>query len=172
VPVINYLRACPLPDAKQKIEELAKIDPESIKRANSFFPLGAAPGATAGGDAKPADGTKPAESEKAAADSEAKPPAGAAKGDESSAEKKTSATSAPAVKPTASATIRLRSDAQLSQAKPKSTAVLPGQLAPGAAMVPGPPVQSMPVVAGMAAAAFVLACAFWAILKGGQRTAA
>jgi hypothetical protein len=168
VPVINYLRACPLPDAKQKIEELAKIDPESIKRANSFFPLGAA----AGADGKAADGTKPADSEKAATDSEAKPSAGAAKGDDSSAEKKTSATLAPAVKPTASATIRLRSDAQLSQAKPKSTAVLPGQLAPGAAMVPGPPVQSMPVVAGMAAAAFVLACAFWAILKGGQRTAA
>jgi hypothetical protein len=168
VPVINYLRACPLPDAKQKIEELAKIDPESIKRANSFFPLGAA----AGADAKAADGSKPAESEKAATDSEANPPAGAAKGDDSSAEKKTSATSVPAVKPTASATIRLRSDAQLSQAKPKSTAVLPGRLAPAAAMVPGPPVQSMPVVAGMAAAAFVLACAFWAILKGGQRTAA
>jgi hypothetical protein len=168
VPVINYLRACPLPDAKQKIEELAKIDPESIKRANSFFPLGAA----AGADAKAADGSKPADGEKAAADSEAKPPAGAAKGDDSSAEKKTSATSAPAVKPTASATIRLSSDAPLSQGTPKSTAMLPGQLAPGAAMVPGPPVQSMPVVAGMAAAAFVLACAFWAILKGGQRTAA
>ena len=25
VPVINYLRACPLPEAKQHIEELAKI---------------------------------------------------------------------------------------------------------------------------------------------------
>ena len=39
VPVINYLRACPLPEAKAKIEELAKIDPESVKRANQFFPF-------------------------------------------------------------------------------------------------------------------------------------
>jgi hypothetical protein len=171
VPVINYLRACPLPDAKQKIDELAKIDPESIKRANSFFPLGTAAGATA--DAakdKPTDGTKPAESEKAEADSEAKPPAGAAKGDAAPVEKKTSAPEKAEGKPTAAATIRLRPENQVSQAKP--TAVLPGQLAPGAAIVPGPPAQSMPVVAGMAGAAFVLACAFWAILKGGQRTAA
>ena len=43
VPVISYLRACPLPKAKQYIDELTKIDPESVKRANSFFPLGGAP---------------------------------------------------------------------------------------------------------------------------------
>lgn len=42
VPVINYLRACPLPVAKAKIEELKKIDPESVERASQFFPLGAA----------------------------------------------------------------------------------------------------------------------------------
>jgi hypothetical protein len=168
VPVINYLRACPLPDAKVKIDELAKIDPESIKRANSFFPLGTTAGADAAKD-KPTDGTNPAESEKAEADSEAKPAAGAAKGDASPTEKKTSAKAKTADQPTASATIRLRPATEVSQAKP--TAVLPGQLAPGAAMVPGPPAQSMPVVAGMAAAAFVLACAFWAILKGGQRAA-
>jgi hypothetical protein len=45
VPVINYLRACPLPKAKEYLDELAKIDPDSIKKANNFFPLGA--GATA-----------------------------------------------------------------------------------------------------------------------------
>ena len=39
VPVINYLRACPLPDAKKRIEELSKIDPDAVKRANTFFPL-------------------------------------------------------------------------------------------------------------------------------------
>ena len=41
VPVINYLRACPLPEAKERIDELAKLDPETVKRANSFFPLAA-----------------------------------------------------------------------------------------------------------------------------------
>jgi hypothetical protein len=33
----------------------------------------------------------------------------------------------------------------------------------------GPPPSSLPVFAGLAAAAVLLAIAFWAILKGGQR---
>lgn len=37
VPVVNYLRACPLPEAKDAIEKLRKIDPEKVKRAESFF---------------------------------------------------------------------------------------------------------------------------------------
>lgn len=39
VPVVNYLRACPLPIAKDYIKELEKLDPESVKRAHTFFPL-------------------------------------------------------------------------------------------------------------------------------------
>jgi len=42
VPVINYLQACPLPEAKKRIEELAKIDPEVVKRANTLFAFGGA----------------------------------------------------------------------------------------------------------------------------------
>ncbi len=38
VPVINYLRACPLPKAKEHLAELEKIDPAAVKRANMFFP--------------------------------------------------------------------------------------------------------------------------------------
>lgn len=38
VPVVNYLRACPLPEAKAAIQELEKIDPAAVKRANTFFP--------------------------------------------------------------------------------------------------------------------------------------
>jgi hypothetical protein len=41
VPVINYLRSCPLPEAKTWIEELAKIDPDAVKRAQTFFPFDA-----------------------------------------------------------------------------------------------------------------------------------
>ena len=49
VPVVNYLRACPKPEAKVYLAELAKLDPERVKRANSFFPFGGgAPAATAG----------------------------------------------------------------------------------------------------------------------------
>lgn len=44
VPVINYLRACPKPEAKAYIQELEKIDPAAVKRANTFFPFG--PGVT------------------------------------------------------------------------------------------------------------------------------
>lgn len=41
VPVINYLRACPKPRAKVLLEELKKIDPAAVKRANTYFPQGA-----------------------------------------------------------------------------------------------------------------------------------
>lgn len=38
VPVINYLRACPLPKAKELLTECEKIDPAAVKRANTFYP--------------------------------------------------------------------------------------------------------------------------------------
>lgn len=41
VPVVNFLRACPLPEAKKHLAELQKLDPETFERANSFFPFGA-----------------------------------------------------------------------------------------------------------------------------------
>lgn len=42
VPVINYLRSCPLPKAKELLAECEKIDPAAVKRANTFFPTGPA----------------------------------------------------------------------------------------------------------------------------------
>lgn len=39
VPVVNYLRACPLPLAKEKIEQLKLVDADAVKRAMMFFPL-------------------------------------------------------------------------------------------------------------------------------------
>ena len=38
VPVINYLRRCPTDHAKDLLKECEKIDPASMKRANTFFP--------------------------------------------------------------------------------------------------------------------------------------
>jgi hypothetical protein len=38
IPVVQYLQACPLPEAARHLEELAKIDPKAIERA-SLFPL-------------------------------------------------------------------------------------------------------------------------------------
>lgn len=76
VPVVNYLRACPKPEAKAQLAELAKIDPESVKRASTFFPFG-----TGGAAPAPAASDKTAEPlvpapdkpAKAVADANAKP---------------------------------------------------------------------------------------------------
>lgn len=40
VPVVNYLRACPRPEAQQYLKELEKIDPGAVQRASTFFPFG------------------------------------------------------------------------------------------------------------------------------------
>lgn len=39
VPVINFLRSCPLPKAKEHLEELKKIDPDAFKRAQIYYPV-------------------------------------------------------------------------------------------------------------------------------------
>lgn len=39
VPVINYLRACPLPKAEKAMAELKELDPAAYKRATRFFPI-------------------------------------------------------------------------------------------------------------------------------------
>jgi hypothetical protein len=38
MPIINYVRACPLPAAQQALEDFNKIDPEAVKRSMTFFP--------------------------------------------------------------------------------------------------------------------------------------
>ncbi len=61
VPVVQYLNACPLPEAKEKIAELTKIDPDSVKRASFFVPLGGRPAPAAkGGEDDTSAGPKPA----------------------------------------------------------------------------------------------------------------
>lgn len=52
VPVVNYLRVCPLPKAKELLKECEQIDPQSVKRANTFFPTPAAAAAPAPAAAK------------------------------------------------------------------------------------------------------------------------
>ncbi|MEM8665977.1 MAG: hypothetical protein AAGG48_00570 [Planctomycetota bacterium] len=39
VPVVNYMRACPLPEAKEALGKLEEIDPESVRRATTFFAI-------------------------------------------------------------------------------------------------------------------------------------
>jgi hypothetical protein len=39
VPVVNYLTACPLPEAKEHLAELEKIDSQAFRRAQAFTPV-------------------------------------------------------------------------------------------------------------------------------------
>jgi hypothetical protein len=39
VPVVNYMRACPLPKADEALKKLEEVDPESVRRANTFFTI-------------------------------------------------------------------------------------------------------------------------------------
>lgn len=103
VPVIKYLKECPLPEAKQHIDELAKIDPKVVQQANSFFPLvgGPAPPAQAAptdAAAVPPPAAEPAESASATTEAVATEPAASAPAptDAAAATESASADSAPA----------------------------------------------------------------------------
>jgi hypothetical protein len=52
-PVVNYLRACPLPEAATAVQELEKIDPEAVRRAATLAGL-AGVVAAGGGSPRPA----------------------------------------------------------------------------------------------------------------------
>lgn len=60
VPVVNYVRACPLPEAKVAMEKLKEIDPEAVKRANTYFtaPVPPAEKQPTSSDARPVDEVK------------------------------------------------------------------------------------------------------------------
>jgi len=49
-PIVNYLRACPLPEAAAAIEELRALDPEAVRRAATLAGLA---GIAAGGPPEP-----------------------------------------------------------------------------------------------------------------------
>jgi len=42
VPIVQYMKACPLPEAKEALKKLEAIDPQAVRRASSIFlPFGA-----------------------------------------------------------------------------------------------------------------------------------
>jgi hypothetical protein len=65
-PVVNYLRACPLPEAAAAVKELERIDPEAVRRAATLAGLAgvvaAAPATTADDDGGQASTTEVAAS--------------------------------------------------------------------------------------------------------------
>ncbi|HEX4146035.1 MAG TPA: hypothetical protein VHY91_21215 [Pirellulales bacterium] len=144
VPVINYLQACPLPKAKEHLAELAKIDPESVKKATNLFPIGAAAPATR--DKSPAAST------------DAKP----AGGDQDASKQD-------AIKPDGAKKDAAKNDAAQSDTAAGSGSRLSRAPAPGAPAGAGA-VGAPRLLAWMALASCLLGASFWAILGGGRKT--
>src|SRR5690606_4845631 len=47
VPIVQYMKACPLPEAKEALKTLEEIDPQAVRRASSvFLPFGPGSGGT------------------------------------------------------------------------------------------------------------------------------
>jgi hypothetical protein len=59
VPVVNYLRSCPLPKAKELLNECEKIDPAAVRRANMFPSAVPAPAAEKSSQLEPAASLRP-----------------------------------------------------------------------------------------------------------------
>ncbi|MEI7780877.1 MAG: hypothetical protein WCJ18_02995, partial [Planctomycetota bacterium] len=55
-PVVNYLKACPLPEAAAAIAKLERIDPEAVRRAATLAGFAGALAPQSGGKAAPAGG--------------------------------------------------------------------------------------------------------------------
>ena len=70
IPVVQYLMACPLPAAKEKLAELKEVDPESVRRGSLFLPLGGGgnPGSSGGGSTAGAEGGQASDVGTAASD--------------------------------------------------------------------------------------------------------
>ena len=59
-PIVNYMKACPLPEAKTALQKLEKIDPEAVRRAATLAGLaGLTTAAPAGGGKEPEDSAGP-----------------------------------------------------------------------------------------------------------------
>ena len=60
-PIVNYLRACPLPQAAEAIARLEKIDPEAVRRAATLAAFAGAVGATSDGTTTGGDSSGPSD---------------------------------------------------------------------------------------------------------------
>lgn len=183
VPVVNFLQASPEPKAKEYLAELEKIDPDAVKRANSFFPIGAVPVADDGKVPPPESAAPPAtepaaepETPAAAPVAEAAPEAGK----EATVEEATPAPVAvTAVEPPApqindgtSSAVPIPATAAPGAAEPAAAKTLAQRpaapLAQAAAASPATADRgtTMWVIAAPLAAGLGLLLVFWLILKG------
>ncbi len=162
VPVIQFLRACPLPMAKTYLEELAKLDPETMKKANTFFPFGSPPVPTSKDKDKPAT-----TSEKPVAEPNAKTTTDEAKPSASAPSK------APSVKKTKDAKAEAKTGVKTSQhigeQRTMAQVAKGGFAAAKASKSASSAVSTRNIVGGMVLVSAVLVILFAAILRGGQQ---
>ncbi len=110
VPIVNYVRACPLPKAAAIMEQLTQIDPEAVKRASMFMPFAPAK------PTSPADATSGTSADatggnaEAVVESEALPPVPTPPPDEFTAEDSAGVDGLVAVPDAVAATRRATSD--------------------------------------------------------------
>jgi hypothetical protein len=78
VPIVNYFRACPKPEAQDCLKRLAKIDPDTVNRASTLFPFAGAQPAPPTADDKKARDAKKAEEPNKSSDGQRSKQEGAA----------------------------------------------------------------------------------------------
>ena len=158
VPVVNYLRACPLPEAKTHLADLEKIDPESVKRANSFFPLG---------------GGAPAASKQPANDGQSSDGAASGVTAEPSADDIPDASKFPDTKERAAVEVRKPEAAKAAPAQAMASRVgaAAAMLTPNEAMNRAA-VSTRGILGGVALAGVTLFALMIVVIRGGQHTAA
>lgn len=193
VPVINFLQASPEPKAKEYLAQLEKIDPDAVKRANSFFPVGAIPAGDDGkvpppavaetpktdssAEPKPSEPAATATTAEPAADQDKQPVPAAVTHTEPPAPQATPEPANPApatvaVSPPQAAAATAAPVHASTPATPPNTTVAQRPASP----TPGPVAQASPlpvdrgvtmwVIAAPLAAGLGLLFVFWLILKG------
>ncbi len=199
VPVVNFLRACPLPEAEDHLAVLAEIDPEAVQRASQFFPLGGnaladAPPAdadtedadeSATGDLASADATPSEAQIDASAAAAEEEPADSEPSDETQVADTTEAVAASsgtegaaeASSATHSATESVESSGATEEENPSVAAIAEGNDDAATAPPTGPvavvPVSTRVLVVLIPLAiGGVLFAAYWVLLRAGRRQAA
>ena len=68
LPIINYMRVCPLPEAAEALKEFRRLDPAAVEKAMTFYPTlsGAEENGDAGGGDAAAQPDDPSKKEAAA----------------------------------------------------------------------------------------------------------
>jgi type IV secretory pathway VirB10-like protein len=156
VPIINYLRACPLPEAKEHLAALSKEFPDVVKQANALFPMSSA---------QTPVGARPDEKKDEKKDDKDSQSTATGKSQADSAETTKTDNKAPATKAPAAGKSPSKTPVKTSAATSAAGTRLSKVDKPAEA-----PVSTTAVLAGMGIGGVLLAGLFAVIFHTGQRT--